>query len=216
MTGLIWKDLLTMRKAFKSYLLIIAFYAVLAYFDVLNFGFINTFVQVMLMVLPLSAFAYDDQSKWDRYAMALPVGRRAVVAARYFFVLTLVLFGIALGLAGTVFICLFQGEDVLEVLLTLMISATIGLLVSSILIPISYKSGAERARIYLYAILLIPFIGLLLLVKSDIIDLSVLDNLGNLSPSALLGITSLLPLGALATLLLSYLISCRVVAGKEY
>ena len=89
MTGLILKDLLVMRKALKSYLMIMVLYAVLAYLDVLNYSFIITFIQVMLMVLPLSAFAYDEQAKWDRYAMSLPLGRVRVVGARYLFVLAL-------------------------------------------------------------------------------------------------------------------------------
>ena len=63
MTGLIMKDLLVMRKTMKSYLLIIVLYVVLAYLDVLNYGFIITFIQVMLMVLPITAFAYDEQAK---------------------------------------------------------------------------------------------------------------------------------------------------------
>lgn len=216
MTGLIMKDLLVMRKALKSYLLIMAFYAVLAYFGILNFGFIITFVQIMLMVLPLSAFAYDDQTKWNRYAMSLPIGRRAVVAARYLFVLTLALFGVALGLAGSSFLWAFQSEEPMEMLLTLMVSATLGLLVSAAVLPVSYKVGVEQARIVLYAILLIPFIGLLLLAKANVIDFDALNRLNVLSPAALLGGASLLPLGGLAVLFISYLISCRIAAGKEY
>ena len=72
MTGLIWKDFCVMRKALKSYLLIMMLYAVLAYMELFNYSFIITFIQVILMVLPISAFAYDEQAKWDRYAMSLP------------------------------------------------------------------------------------------------------------------------------------------------
>ena len=91
MTGLIMKDILVMRKALKSYLFIMVLYAVMAWLDILNFGFIITFIQVMLMVLPITAFAYDEQAKWDRYAMSLPLGRSKVVGARYLFVLVLAL-----------------------------------------------------------------------------------------------------------------------------
>ena len=216
MTGLMMKDLLVMRKALKSYFLIIAFYAVLAWMDILNFGFIITFIQVMLMVLPISAFAYDDQAKWDRYAMSLPLGRSKVVGARYLFVLLLSLCTLALGLGGAAFSCMFQQEDLLEMLLTLIVSAAIGLLIPALLLPVTYKWGPERARIYLYAMLLIPFVGVLLLAKADLIDFSALNRLGTLPPTVLLGGMALLPLGALAALFVSYFISCRVVAGKEY
>ena len=72
MTGLIMKDILVMRKALTSYLFIMVLYAVMALLDIFNFGFLITFVQVMLMVLPITAFAYDEQAKWDRYAMSPP------------------------------------------------------------------------------------------------------------------------------------------------
>ena len=144
MTGLILKDLLVMRKALKSYLMIMVLYAVLAYLDVLNYSFIITFIQVMLMVLPLSAFAYDEQAKWDRYAMSLPLGRSGVVRARYLFVLLLTLFTVAFGLAGTALLYLAHQADFLEMFVILMVSSAIGLLIPTILLPLSYKLGAER------------------------------------------------------------------------
>ena len=146
MTGLIMKDLLVMRKTMKSYLLIIVLYVVLAYLDVLNYGFIITFIQVMLMVLPITAFAYDEQAKWDRYAVALPLGRSRVVGARYLFVLMLTVITTAMGLVGTAILTLVHEAEPLEMLLTLAVSTTIGLLVPAILLPLCYKLGAELFR----------------------------------------------------------------------
>ena len=216
MTGLIMKDLLVMRKTMKSYLLIIVIYVVLAYLDVLNYGFIITFIQVMLMVLPITAFAYDEQAKWDRYAVALPLGRSRVVGARYLFVLMLTVITTAMGLVGTAILTLVHEAEPLEMLLTLAVSTTIGLLVPAILLPLCYKLGAERSRPYLYAIIFIPTILVVLLAKIDVIDFSALNALEDLTSAVLLGGLSLLPLGALAALLVSYLISCRITAGKEY
>ena len=216
MTGLITKDFLVMRKSLKSYLLIMALYAVMAWLDILNYGFIITFIQVMLMVLPITAFAYDEQSKWDRYAMSLPLGRGRVVGARYLFVLALTLATTAIGLATTAILALAREADPVEMILTLEVSTTIGLLVPAIILPLCYKLGAERARPYLYAIIFIPVIAFVLLVKAEIIDFSALNRLEALSPAAILGCASLLPLAGLAGLAVSYLISCRVAAGKEY
>ena len=44
MTGLIRKDFLVMRKALKSYLLLVGFYIFLAYLDLFDYSFIITFV----------------------------------------------------------------------------------------------------------------------------------------------------------------------------
>jgi len=216
MTGLILKDFLVLRKAILSYVVVIAIYAVLAFFDIFQFSFIISFLQIMLMVMPLSAFAFDEQAKWDRYAMSLPIGRSAVVRARYLFVVLLSLLILAIGLASAAVLWIARLEDPVEFIMTALVTAAIGLLIPSILLPLSYKLGAERARPYLYAIVFIPAVAIMLLAKADLIDLSMLDWLNGLSPAALLGGTSLLPLGALAVLGVSCLISCRVVAGKEY
>lgn len=216
MTGLMMKDFLVMRKALKSYLFIIVTYAVLAWMDILNYSFIISFIQVMLMVLPISAFAYDEQAKWDRYAMSLPLGRGKVVGARYLFVLLLTLFTTAVGLAGTAVVALTGRGEATEMLLTLEVSTTIGLLVPAIILPLSYRLGAERARPYLYAIVFIPTILVVVLAKIDAIDFSALNRLDALSPAAILGGASLMPMAGLAALAVSYLISCRVAAGKEY
>ena len=216
MTGLIWKDFLVMRKALKSYLLLVVFYILLAYLDFFNYSFIITFVQVVLSGLPISAFAYDEQAKWDRYAMALPLGRRRVVRARYLFVLALALLTMALGLAGTGLLYLVRQADPLEMFITLMASSTVGLIIPTVLLPLSYKLGAERARPYLFAIIFIPVIAVILLAKAGVLDVSLLKGMDLLSPAALAGSALLLPLGGLAGLFLSYLVSCRIAAGKEF
>lgn len=216
MTGLIMKDILVMRKTLTSYLFIMVLYAVMALLDIFNFGFIITFVQVMLMVLPITAFAYDEQAKWDRYAMSPPLGRSKVVGARYLFVLVLALCTFSLALFGIAIIYLLQQEDLVEMLLTLMVSASIGLLVPAIILPLNYKLGAERARPYLYTVIFIPVIVVVLLSKLNLLDLSALNALEALSPAFIIGGAALLPLVGLAALFISYLISCRVAAGKEY
>ena len=216
MTGLILKDLFVMRKVLRSYLLLIVIYAILAYLDFFDYSFIITFIQIILAVLPISAFAYDEQSKWDRYAMSLPLGRSKVVGARYLFVLALTLFTVAMGLAGTALLYLVQQADPLEMFVTLMVSTTFGLLMPIILLPLSYKLGAERARPYLYALVFIPIIAVVLLVKAGVLDMSMLKGLDLLTPTDLAGGSTLLPLAGLAGLAVSYLISCRVAAGKEY
>ena len=217
MTGLIVKDFFVMRKTLKSYLMIMLLYVVLAYLDVLNYAFIITFIQVMLMVLPFTAFAYDEQAKWDRYAMSLPLGRGKVVGARYLFVLVLTVITTAIGLFGTASLTLVREVEPVEMLLTLEVSTSLGLLVPAILLPLCYKLGAERARPYLYAVVFIPIIVLFLAFRMGVhIDASWLDRLALSNPVALLALSALPLLAALVLMLVSYLISCRIAADKEY
>ena len=98
MTGLIVKDFLVMRKSIKTYILFLLFYFVMAALGIFPISFITAMVQIIIMMLPLSAFSYDELSKWDRYAFSLPLSRRAVAGARYLFALILTLFAALFGL----------------------------------------------------------------------------------------------------------------------
>ena len=217
MTGLIAKDFLVSKRSLKAYFGIMIFYAVLTFMGVFNISFVTAFVSVMLIMLPIGAFSYDEAAKWDRYAMALPLGRRAVVGARYLFTLLVTLISLALALLSGVAVSVTGQGSFIEVMVTAFATLASGLLVSDLLLPLCYKLGPERARPYLYAIIFIPVIVLFLAFRMGVhIDTSWLDRLALASPGALLALSALPVLAALALMLVSYLISCRVAANKEY
>lgn len=217
MTGLIVKDMMVSKRSLKAYFGIMLFYAVLTFMGVFSISFVTAFVSVMLIMLPIGAFSYDEAAKWDRYAMALPLGRRAVVGARYCFTLLVTLISLALALLSGVAVSVTGQGSLFEVLVTTFTTLAAGLLIADILLPLCYKLGAERARPYLYAIIFIPMIVLFLAFRMGVrIDTSGLDRLLLSSPGALLALSSLPLLAALALMSVSYLISCRIAAGKEY
>ena len=217
MTGLIAKDFLVSKRSLKAYFGIMIFYAVLTFMGVFNISFVTAFVSVMLIMLPIGAFSYDEAAKWDRYAMALPLGRRAVVGARYLFTLLVTLISLALALLSGVAVSVTGQGSFIEVMVTAFATLASGLLVSDLLLPLCYKLGAERARPYLYAIIFIPVIVLFLAFRMGVrIDASWLDRLALSSPGALLALSALPLLAALALMFVSYLISCRIAANKEY
>lgn len=217
MTGLIMKDLLVSKRSLKAYLGIMIFYAVLTFMGVFSISFVTAFVSVMLIMLPIGAFSYDEAAKWDRYAMALPLGRRAVVGARYCFTLLVTLISLALALLSGVAVSVTGQGSLFEVMVSAFTTLAAGLLIADILLPLCYKLGAERARPYLYAIIFIPVIVLFLAFRMGVrIDTSGLDRLLQSNPGALLALSSLPLLATLALMFVSYLISCRIAAGKEY
>lgn len=217
MTGLIVKDMLVSKRSLKAYFGIMIFYAVLTFMGVFDIAFVTAFVSVMLIMLPIGAFSYDEAAKWDRYAMALPLGRRAVVGARYCFTLLVTLVSLALAALAGVAVSVTGQGSLFEVMVSAFTTLAAGLLIGDILLPLCYKLGAERARPYLYAIIFIPVIVLFLAFRMGVhIDTSGLDRLLQSSPGALLALSSLPLLAALALMFVSYLISCRITAGKEY
>lgn len=217
MTGLIWKDLMVSKRSLKAYLGVMIFYAALTFMGMFSVAFVTAFVSIMLIMLPISAFAYDEQAKWDRYAMSLPIGRSRVVGARYLFTLLVALGSLAFTLLAGVAVAVTGRGDLFEVLVSALTTLAAGLFIADVLLPLCYKMGPERARPYLYALIFIPVIGLFLLYKLGVhIDTSWLDRLAQSSPAVLLGLCSLPLLAALALTFVSYLISCRIAAGKEY
>ena len=214
MIGLVWKDILVMRKTLKAYSLFLAFYFIMAVMGVFEISLVTAMLQVMLLMLPISAFAYDEQAKWNRYALTFPLGRKAVVGSRYLFSLLTALAASASGLLVCVFNSLMGQGQLAENLATVLASLGLGLFIVDIMLPLCYKLGPERARPYLYAVVFFPVIALFLISKMGFqMDLSFLNRM---SPASALAVFALIPLTALAGMWLSWLISCRVVAGKEF
>ncbi|MGE4276266.1 MAG: ABC-2 transporter permease [Lawsonibacter sp.] len=217
MTGLILKDILVMRKTLKTYILFLAFYAAMALFGVFSLNFVVAFIQVIVIMLPISAFAYDERAKWDRYAMALPMGRRTVVAARYLFVLLMLLISAIVGLSvGVVLSISDPSGSMTEYLGTVLVSLGVGLLIADIILPLNYKLGPERSRPYLYAVVFLPVIAVFGAAKLGMLDGLNLAALDQMSAASVLGAFALVPLAAVIGLGISYFLSCRIVERKEF
>ena len=157
MTGLILKDALVLKKSLKSYLLLLAVYAVLTVTGLFSISFVAAFLEVIAMMLPMSAFAFDEQAHWDRYAAALPLSRRDLVAARYLFTLLVLLCAAAFG-AAMCAVLSFSGDwdAVTECGMSIAATLLLGVLALSVAMPLNYRLGPERARIALYVTLLLP------------------------------------------------------------
>lgn len=217
MRGLIVKDMLVMRKTLRTYALLLLFYLVMSALDLFPISMTTAVIQIIVMMLPTGAFSYDEMAKWDRYAMALPVGRRTVVAGRYCFALILGLGAALYGLVVCVLLSIFSGQDaMMENLLTVLVSLGLGLLYCDILLPLCYKLGPERARPYMYLVIFVPVIllfGGAQLGLFDGLDLSFLDRMSQGTLVGCFSLTAVIPFLAMGV---SYLISCRIVEGKEF
>ena len=164
------------------------------------------------MILPISAFSYDEFARWDRYARTLPLSSRQIVGGRYLFVLLLLLVVAAIGAVSAVLLSLTGSADLWESLGAQLASLGAALFIVDVMLPLNYRLGPEKARPFLFAVTFLPFL-LFLLAKADILDLSFLDRL---RPGQVIAGFILVLLTALAGLAVSFLISCRVTERKEY
>ena len=83
MRGLIWKDLLCLRKGIAVYAVVAAAYLLMLAAGFWDISVVASVLAVIVCVLPCSCFSYDYIAKWDRFGLALPVSRAQVVLARY-------------------------------------------------------------------------------------------------------------------------------------
>ena len=226
MTGLIWKDFLCLRKSISVYAIFTVGFLALCIAVDFTTSSIASFLSIVVMVLPITAFSYDKQAKWDIYGMALPVSRTKTVAARY--LLFLLLMG-GVAVIAAVFLTglnlMNRQDSAWELLLTFCGCMGAGVLFNAILLPLTYRFGIERAKIIAFG-LIIAIAGLVtlwLLSFSGHQWLEVLDSTIGGPDGPTVVISSGSPWLAAATVTLvcaallgvSFLISCAIFKKKE-
>ena len=205
MRGLIWKDLLCLRKGIAVYAVVAAAYLLMLAAGFWDISVVASVLAVIVCVLPCSCFSYDYIAKWDRFGLALPVSRAQVVLARY--LTTALLLGLSallLAVLGLLAWALGGLDDAPVYGLTAAV-----MLLNAALLPLVYRFGAERARILL----------LLVIGGAVLVVVTVIKAAGALPP----GLFQLplwapaavaLIIGA-ALMVLSYFISLAIYNKKE-
>lgn len=216
MSGLILKDFLVMRKSLKVYGIMLVIYLALVALGMLSVTFFITVFNILIMMLPMSTFSWDELARWDRYAMTLPLGRRRVVGARYLFALLLTL------CAGTIslFLCavasILNGEELMLGITIEITALTAGLLMLDLMLPILYRLGPERGRPWLFVIIFLPVLAIAGAARFGVIDSMDFRWINDLPAPAFIGLVVLVPVLAIAGFGASYLISCRIAEKKEF
>ena len=218
MTGLILKDFLILRKTLRTYLLFIVILGGLAFTGAWSPQFFSGTSMIMIAVLPMNVFAYDQQAKWDTFCLALPVGRTKTVAARYLCVLILCLFTVVLAFVlGAVLFAAGKLEDFGEYLVTGAVFGLFAVMLNAVMLPFLYKFGPDRARIVLIGVMGVAFaaVAALLMVVSRGNALAWLESLGEPTPAQLAAIPVVAALAGLALLALSFLLSRHFYGQKD-
>lgn len=214
MLGLILKDIYTMKKQLKIVALISAFYIffAIAQNEVSFMAYMALFVNLGIAI---ATFSYDEKSNWEKYARVLPMSFKKMVQSRY--VEELVLSALMLAILIPMGILFKQSDkEILEILSIIVAAISAGIVMIAIMYPLIYKVGIEKARIAIFAIILVPAIAMLILGKMNI-----LLTIEKLAENPFVNYISyhlyiICPLIALVLLALSYLISIAVVGKKEY
>ncbi|NCB62629.1 MAG: ABC-2 transporter permease [Clostridia bacterium] len=208
MSGMLLKDWYLMKSAGKSTLSVIAVFVILVLTGVYDITFFNVMFVMLLTMMPVTAFAYDEQAGWDKYAAATPAGRVGVVRGKYIFSLLLWLVSLVLTLGFTVIAHVLHPEKsvLAESVISGAVVVSVGLVMVDILLPLIFKFGSQKSRV-----MLILVVGVLVGVG---VGASVMMERGGIGmPVQLAGM--LLPVVALGGFLISYFTSLSIYQKKE-
>ena len=86
MKGLLMKDLLNLKQTIRVWALLLALFIVIGFAQQSPI-YVGSMLTVMLLLLPVNALAYDENCKWDAYALTMPVMRRDLALSKYLLVL---------------------------------------------------------------------------------------------------------------------------------
>lgn len=142
MKGILYKDLMTIRKTVWIYVALVVLLA--------GFGseFQLMFAMVYSLMLPVNILAYDERSHFERLQSAMPVSGLACVADKYLIGYVSIAFAIVVAMVRS---ALFPGYAVPVWLM--LASTAMALLAVSIVLPIMFRLGTEKGRmVYLLAI----------------------------------------------------------------
>ena len=147
MKALIKKDIFTVLKSMTVFLVIIILFSRIPNFSA------SSFAVVYASMLPLTALAYDERSKWDTLAATMPYSPWQIVGSKY-------ALGY-LGLAGSILLTLaaqaatrllgvaFEAVSSESVLY----AACTGLMMTALSLPAAFRLGVEKGRLMLTALL---------------------------------------------------------------
>lgn len=211
MKGLILKDLLNLKGNVKFILLFIIMFG---FMSSLGDGNVNNFIGVIIVLcttMIVSTFSYDDLNKWDSYVLTMPINRNDIVLSKYLTMLIFSFIGVLVSLIVSVTIGYFKNTLILnETLLINALILSISVCFGSLILPLIYKFGTERARLLMILCFLVPTLALLVFK-------SILENISSpISIEIILNtLVYSLPFVAILLFVISYFISSKSIVKRS-
>ena len=139
MKALLLKDFYVLRKQMWVYAIIVLAWGVVPQ------AWLNLLAVVYGSIIPYSAMAYDQRSRWDKFTRMLPYREKDIVLSRY-------VLGWLCTAVGGAAVLVFQ--NVLSLFSprfgcspwTVLVALCVGLLLLDINVPLMLRYGTEKAR----------------------------------------------------------------------
>ncbi len=202
MKGMLMKDLMNLKQQARVYLLIIAVWLVVGVVN-RDAAFFGGVMMMLTVLVPMSAVAFDEKAKWDRYALTMPVSRADMVLSKYILALGCAVAG---GIVAEV-VSVLISKNVAESLATNIAFTSVGIIFASVIFPMIFKLGVEKGRLMIIAVALVPMLVVFTLSKLNI-DMP--------SEEMIEGAAYFSPIIGAAAFTISFFISKRIYERKEF
>lgn len=142
MSALLLKDLYTLIKQEKIFLLIIIVFAIVPEYTISAFAIFDA------TMLPMAALAYDERSKWDRLAAMMPYSSRNIVFAKYLLAYIGIVAAGVLSFVTQFFSSLLRNTAIgAEMPVSIMLTVCAASIMLAFNLPIMLRFGVEKGRI---------------------------------------------------------------------
>lgn len=218
--GLMIKDFLQLKSYRKTLIIYLIIFGMTSISQEIQNGFASILTVAMTLgfgMFSIASFHYDEMAKAERYILTLPITRKEYVIAKYIFVILATIIGSVIGIVASFLVHLGVSQQIpnLEDLLGAAIGGIVGIgFIEAIQIPCIFKFGAEKGRMYIFAItFLLAFLigGMFWLIEKSGIQISLTASetvLTKALPFLLLALTGMI-------YFISYGISYRIFLKKE-
>lgn len=215
--GLIIKDLLNLKSYMKTIVLLLIFVIVFGISEKDTSNYTSTMMCVMVAMMALSTFSYDEIAKSDRFLLTLPTSRKEMVKAKYVITISLTILGGIIAFLISILIPVIMNRaqpnyiQILAVTLGGLLGSSI---ITSIQIPSIYKWGAERGRIQMFIVIFIVSAligGIVYLASNAGIEVDTANIIRILERFGI----AMMIVAILIINYISYRISCRIYSKKE-
>lgn len=205
MKGLILKDLLTLKKAFKSYLILFVIYILIDMTSDQSFLTLGISFIIATMI-PIAAISYDERSKWDKLVNTMPFSRREIVYSKY-------ILGFVMIVSAFAVTFVFSKLPMEERLPIAFVTSSMCILYQAVLIPVLFKFGSEKGRIIMMVAMFVPFAAAGIIGKMLDIDGAAVSGFidGHLTAIVVCMVVALAVIYAL-----SVIMSVKIYSKKEF
>ena len=150
MIGLLRKDLFVADKSGRLLLVLALVFSVVPGMG--SFG--STYAVMLALMMPLTSIAYDERSKWDKYAAMLPYTPGQIVWSKYLLAYFYTVLGGGIIVLGTFLRGLTTGSaDWKETMEMTVLMGVAMLFVMAVGLPVIYRFGSEKGRLAMFVVM---------------------------------------------------------------